>query len=105
MAEDQPVAAQWLGHVRGWYTPEHPHPRVSASHATRRLAELASSVRVVYVPHFTRYAVDPLFLAEIADGFEQLVAGQVPPHPAEDYSGYPVQEATLGRFYLRRRTG
>lgn len=68
--------------------------------STRRLADLASSVRVVYVPHFVRYAVDPLFLAEVADGFEQVAAGQAPLHLAEDYIGYPVQEASFDRFSI-----
>lgn len=68
--------------------------------STRRLAELASSVRVVYVPHFVRYAVDPLFLTEVADGFERLITGQVPLHPAEDYTGHPVQEASFSRFSI-----
>jgi hypothetical protein len=39
---------------------------------------------VVYVPHFVRHAVDPRFLTEVADGFEQLAAGEVPLHSAED---------------------
>jgi glyoxylase-like metal-dependent hydrolase (beta-lactamase superfamily II) len=68
--------------------------------STRRLAELASSVRVVYVAHFVRYAVDPLFLVEVADGFERLAAGEAPLHPAMDYVGYPVQEATFERFSI-----
>ena len=68
--------------------------------STRRLADLASSVRVVYVPHFVRYAVDPLFLTEVADGFERLAAGDVPLHPAKDYIGYPVQEASFDRFSI-----
>lgn len=68
--------------------------------STRRLADLAGSVRVVYVPHFVRYAVDPHFLVEVADGFERLAGGQVPLHPAEDYIGYPVQEAAFERFSI-----
>jgi hypothetical protein len=68
--------------------------------STRRLAELARSVRVIYVPHFTRYAVDPLFLAEVADGFERLAAGEVALHPSRDYLGYPVQEASFERFSI-----
>jgi hypothetical protein len=44
--------------------------------------------------------VDPLFLAEVADGFERLAAGQVPLHPATDYVGYPVQEASFERFSI-----
>jgi hypothetical protein len=57
-------------------------------------------VRVVYVPHFVRHAVDPRFLTEVADGFEQLAAGEVPLHSAEDYIGYPVQEASFQRFSI-----
>src|SRR5262249_53354922 len=68
--------------------------------SARRLAELADAVRVIYVPHFTRYAVDPLFLAEVADGFERLAAGEVPLHPSQDYLGYPVQEASFERFSI-----
>jgi glyoxylase-like metal-dependent hydrolase (beta-lactamase superfamily II) len=68
--------------------------------SARRLAELADSVRVVYVPHFTRYAVDPLFLAEVADGFERLAAGEATLHPNQDYLGYPVQEASFERFSI-----
>jgi glyoxylase-like metal-dependent hydrolase (beta-lactamase superfamily II) len=68
--------------------------------STRRLAELAGSVRVIYVPHFTRYAVDPLFLAEVADGFERLAAGEVALHPNRDYLGYPVREASFERFSI-----
>jgi glyoxylase-like metal-dependent hydrolase (beta-lactamase superfamily II) len=68
--------------------------------SARRLAGLAGSVRVVYVPHFTRYAVDPLFLAEVADGFERLAAGEVALDPSRDYLGYPVQEASFERFSI-----
>jgi hypothetical protein len=68
--------------------------------STRRLADLASSVRMVYVPHFVRYAVDPFLLFEVADGFEQLVAGEAALHPNEDYIGYPVQEASFQRFSI-----
>ena len=67
--------------------------------STRRLADLASSVRVVYVAHFTRYAADPIFLTEVADGFERLAAGETPLHPANDYVG-PVQEARFERFSI-----
>ncbi len=68
--------------------------------STRRLAELADSVRVIYVPHFVRYAVDPLFLAEVADGFERVAAGEAALHPNQDYLGYPVQEASFERFSI-----
>lgn len=68
--------------------------------SARRLAGLASSVRVVYVAHFARYAVDPRFLTEVADGFERLAAGEADLHPAADYLGYPVQEASFQRFSI-----
>ena len=68
--------------------------------SARRLAGLADSVRVIYVPHFTRYAVDPLFLGEVADGFERLAAGEAALHPSQDYLGYPVQEASFERFSI-----
>jgi glyoxylase-like metal-dependent hydrolase (beta-lactamase superfamily II) len=68
--------------------------------STRRLADLADSVRVVYVPHFVRYSVDPQFLTEVAAGFERLVAGETTLHPAEDYVGTPVREARFERFSI-----
>ncbi len=68
--------------------------------STRRLADLAGSVRVVYVAHFVRYAADPLFLVEVADGFERLAAGEITLRPAMDYVGYPVQEARFERFSI-----
>ncbi|MGO8956987.1 MAG: hypothetical protein ACLQFR_06420 [Streptosporangiaceae bacterium] len=57
-------------------------------------------MRVVYVPHFVRYAVDSLLLTEVADGFGRLVAGDVPLTPAEDYVGYPAREASFKRFSI-----
>jgi len=65
-----------------------------------RLAELAGSIRVVYVAHFQRYAVDSKFLVEMAEGFERLVSGRLELHPAVDYIGSPVQEATFARFSI-----
>jgi hypothetical protein len=67
--------------------------------STRRLADLASSVRMVYVPHFVRYAVDPLFLTEVADGFGQLAAGEVP-STRRGLHRIPVQEASFQRFSI-----
>lgn len=66
--------------------------------STRRLADLADSVRIVYVPHFVRYSVDPQFLVEVADGFERILAGEIALHPAQDYMGWPVREASFERF-------
>jgi glyoxylase-like metal-dependent hydrolase (beta-lactamase superfamily II) len=68
--------------------------------SARRLADIAASVRVVYVPHFVRYAIDPLFLVEVADGFERLQDGAVPLQPARDYMGGAVLEARFKRFSI-----
>jgi glyoxylase-like metal-dependent hydrolase (beta-lactamase superfamily II) len=69
--------------------------------STRRLArELEGSLRVVYVPHFVRYAADPPLLGEIADGFEAVVAGNVRWHRSYDCVGFSVKEARFGRFSI-----
>jgi glyoxylase-like metal-dependent hydrolase (beta-lactamase superfamily II) len=68
--------------------------------STRRLAELADSVRVIYVAHFARYAADSHFLAEVANGFDRLVAGEVALRQATDCIGDPVQEVCFERFSI-----
>jgi glyoxylase-like metal-dependent hydrolase (beta-lactamase superfamily II) len=68
--------------------------------STRRLAELADSVRVIYVAHFARYAADSHFLAEVADGFERVVAGEVALRQAADGFSGTVQEACFERFSI-----
>lgn len=68
--------------------------------STRRLAELVGSVRVVYVAHFARYAADPQFLIEVADGFEQLVNGEAVLQAAAGYADNAVREACFGRFSI-----
>lgn len=68
--------------------------------STRRLAELADSVRVVYVAHFARYAADPQFLTEVANGFERLVDGEAVLQPAAGHVGNAVQEARFDRFSI-----
>jgi glyoxylase-like metal-dependent hydrolase (beta-lactamase superfamily II) len=68
--------------------------------SARRLADIASSVRVVYVPHFVRYAADPAFLIEVAEGFEQLQDGAIQLTSAKDYMDEPVLEARFSRFSI-----
>jgi glyoxylase-like metal-dependent hydrolase (beta-lactamase superfamily II) len=68
--------------------------------STRRLAELADSVRVVYVAHFARYAVDPQFLTEVANGFDRLVNGEVVLQAAAGHADNAVREARFGRFSI-----
>jgi glyoxylase-like metal-dependent hydrolase (beta-lactamase superfamily II) len=68
--------------------------------STGSLVETASAVRVVYVPHFTRYAVDPRLVAEIADGFAAVVGGDVEWQRNTDCIGYPVKEAVFARFSI-----
>ncbi len=68
--------------------------------STRRLADLADSVRVVYVAHFARYAADPEFLTEVANGFERLVNGEAALRPAAGHVGNAVHEARFGRFSI-----
>jgi glyoxylase-like metal-dependent hydrolase (beta-lactamase superfamily II) len=72
----------------------------SFARSTRRLAELASSVRVVYVPHFERYAVDSHFLVEVADGLEDAAAGRAEWFSATDYLGTHAREARFARFSI-----
>ena len=73
---------------------------VAFAASTRRLAELANSVRVVYVAHFTRYAADPGFLAEVAYGFDRLLNGDVTLRTAAEHVGDMVQEACFDRFSI-----
>jgi glyoxylase-like metal-dependent hydrolase (beta-lactamase superfamily II) len=68
--------------------------------SARRLAELAPSIRVVYVAHFQRYALEANFLVEMADGFERVASGVARLRPSVDYLGFPVQEAEFPRFSI-----
>jgi glyoxylase-like metal-dependent hydrolase (beta-lactamase superfamily II) len=68
--------------------------------SARRLAELVPMIRVVYVAHFQRYALDPGFLVEMADGFERVASGGARLRRTVDYGGSPVQEAAFQRFSI-----
>lgn len=66
--------------------------------STRRLAELASDVRLVMVHHFGRTIADPGILREIADGFERVAADAVTTQRSQDCIGSSVLEASFGQF-------
>jgi glyoxylase-like metal-dependent hydrolase (beta-lactamase superfamily II) len=66
--------------------------------STRRLADLSEAVRRVFVCHFMRVDNPSSLLVEIADGFEQLLAGTAPYRDNADCLGYPVREACFDRF-------
>lgn len=78
--------------------PDSDVPAFAAS--TQRVAEEAGAVRVVYMPHFARYASDGALLGEIADGFATVQAGQVTWRPSRDCLGFPVKEACFRRFSI-----
>jgi glyoxylase-like metal-dependent hydrolase (beta-lactamase superfamily II) len=78
--------------------PDSDIPAFAAS--TRRLADLADDVRIVYVPHFLRYAPDPMLLREIAAGFADLLAGDVRWRTSRDCLDYSVREAVFARFSI-----
>jgi len=68
--------------------------------STRRLAEEAGDVRVVYMPHFVRYAADGRLVQEIAEGFQTVVSGAATWRPSRDCLDTPVQEARFTRFSI-----
>ena len=70
------------------------------SASTRRLTEISSEARVVYVAHFLRYATDSAILSEIADGFEAVLEENVDWGEARDILGSVVREARFARFSI-----
>jgi glyoxylase-like metal-dependent hydrolase (beta-lactamase superfamily II) len=66
--------------------------------STERLRQMVGSVRVVYVAHEGRYAMDPLFLHEVANGFDSLLQGGIRWRENVDSFGFPVKQATFSRF-------
>ena len=70
------------------------------SASTRRLTEIASEVRVVYVAHFLRYATDSTILSEIADGFGAVLEENVDWSDTRDMLGSVVREAKFARFSI-----
>ncbi len=80
-------------------------PAFAAS--TRRLADLGSAVGRVFVCHFMRVDNPPALLREIANGFEQLLAGDAAFRDNTDCLGYPVREACFDHFsvFIAGETG
>ena len=69
--------------------------------SARRLAdELQGQVRTIYCQHMLRYSTDAAFLAEVADGAEQVVAGGLTPVPGTDILGQDVTEYWFDRFSI-----
>jgi glyoxylase-like metal-dependent hydrolase (beta-lactamase superfamily II) len=66
--------------------------------SARRLAELESEIRLVFVSHFGRAVADPRLLGEVADGMEAIAGGDAVLSPARDCLGAKVQEARFSRF-------
>jgi glyoxylase-like metal-dependent hydrolase (beta-lactamase superfamily II) len=61
--------------------------------STARLSELASSVRSVYVAHYSRYRTDGRYLVELANAFADIVAGHATIREVLDDSGKAVRLA------------
>jgi glyoxylase-like metal-dependent hydrolase (beta-lactamase superfamily II) len=68
--------------------------------STARLAEMADAVQRVFVCHFLRVENHPALLHEIADGFQQLAAGDVFFRDNVDCLNYPVKEACFDHFSI-----
>jgi glyoxylase-like metal-dependent hydrolase (beta-lactamase superfamily II) len=63
--------------------------------STARLTTLATSVRAVYVAHYSRYATDGRFLVELANGFADIVEGRAAIREDVDDSGNTVRIASF----------
>lgn len=72
-----------------------------ARSARRLAAELAGSIRTVYVAHCLRPAVPPRFLAELADAAEEVAAGEAELTAVTEMFGEPVLEADYGHFSIQ----
>ena len=68
--------------------------------STARLAEMADAVRRVFVCHFLRVENHPAFLREVAEGFQQLLTGEVFFRENVDCLNYPVKEACFDHFSI-----
>jgi glyoxylase-like metal-dependent hydrolase (beta-lactamase superfamily II) len=75
--------------------------------STARLAQLADSVRRVFVCHFMRLENEPVLLREVAEGFDRIVNGSALYRDSVDSFQYPVREACFDNFsvYLAGETG
>jgi glyoxylase-like metal-dependent hydrolase (beta-lactamase superfamily II) len=68
--------------------------------STARLAAMRDDVRRVFVCHFMRLENEPSLLTEMADGFQQLLAGTVELRDNVDCLNYPVKEACFDHFSI-----
>lgn len=68
--------------------------------STARLAMIADGVRRVFVCHFLRVENSPGLLHEIAEGFQQLLAGDVVFRENVDCLNLPVKEACFDHFSI-----
>jgi glyoxylase-like metal-dependent hydrolase (beta-lactamase superfamily II) len=68
--------------------------------STRRLAELAGSLRTVYTAHCLRPTVPPAFLGELADAAEAVASGDAPLAPGAGFFGEPARSADFGHFSI-----
>lgn len=68
--------------------------------STARLAEMADGVRRVFVCHFLRVENQPALLREIAEGFQQLLVGEVLFRDNVDCLNTPVKEACFDHFSI-----
>lgn len=68
--------------------------------SSARLAELKDDVSMIAVNHFGRTTAAPYLLQEIADGFDQLLAGKAPLGESADCLGDKVIEAVFDRFSI-----
>ena len=73
--------------------------------STARLATIADGVRRVFVCHFLRVENPPGLLREIAEGFQQLLAGDVVFRENVDCLNFPVKEACFDHFSIFVPTG
>ena len=69
--------------------------------STRRLAdEVRSAVRVLYMAHGARFAAEPAYLQEVADGFESVADGSVVPQRVLDAFSGDARVARFPRFSI-----
>lgn len=68
--------------------------------STARLATMADAVQRVFVCHFLRVENHPALLREIAEGFQQLITGDVIFRDNIDCLNYPVKEACFDHFSI-----
>lgn len=68
--------------------------------STRRLADLASEISVVHPHHFGRTTTDSQFLVEVANGMDEVAAGEAKLAREVDLFGNPVMAAIYDRFSI-----